>query len=116
MPPPQGFYYPPQSFNPSAGAQSFVPSQVPQQQQQQSQASFPQPGQPQDAQNLVAQEVNGMVYCYDAAQIPAVATFPAYQQSQAYPMQPVSGVVGIMTPSPDGFYYPQQQGVVYYPH
>ena len=120
MPPPQGYYYPPQNFNPSAGAQSFVPSQAPQQQQQQqqSQPSFHQPGQPQDSQNLVAQEVNGMVYYYDAAQIPAVATFPAYQQPPAYPMQPVGGVVGMggmMTPSPDGFYYPQQQGVVYYP-
>ena len=114
MPPPQGFYYPPQNFNPSAGAQPFVPSQAPQQQQQ-SHPSFTQPGQSQDAQNLVAQEVNGMVYYYDAAQIPAVATFPAYQQPQSYPMQPVGGVVGMMTPSPDGFYFPQQQGVVYYP-
>ena len=61
-----------------------------------------------------------MVYYYDAAQIPAVASFPAYQPSQSYPMQQVGGVVGMggmMTPSPDGFYYPQApQGVVYYPH
>ena len=61
-----------------------------------------------------------MVYYYDAAQIPAVATFPAYQAPPSYPMQQVGGVVGMggmMTPSPDGFYYPQapQQGVVYYP-
>lgn len=120
MPPPQGYYYPP-NFNPSmaqsAGAAPFVPSQP-----QQQQPSFPQPGQQQDASQapgLVAQEVNGMVYYYDATQIPAVATFPAYQQSQSYPMQPVGGVVGMggmMTPSPDGFYYPQQpQSVVYYP-
>jgi hypothetical protein len=120
VPPPQGYYYPP-NFNPSmaqsAGAAPFVPSQP-----QQQQPSFPQTGQQQDtsqAANLVAQEVNGMVYYYDATQIPAVATFPAYQQPQSYPMQPVGGVVGMggmMTPSPDGFYYPQQpQGVVYYP-
>ena len=127
MPPQQGYYYP-QNFNsgmaPSAAAPSFVPAQAPQHQQQQS--SYTQPTQQSDAtpltnpQNLVAQEVNGMVYYYDAAQIPAVATFPAYQQvPQSHPMQQVGGVVGMggmMTPSPDGFYYPQApQGVVYYP-
>jgi len=107
---------------PSGGAAPFVPAQP-----QQQQPSFSQPPPPQSdnaasqaaPQNLVAQEVNGMVYYYDAAQIPAVATFPAYQQPQSYPMQQVGGVVGMggmMTPSPDGFYYPQQpQGVVYYP-
>jgi hypothetical protein len=122
MPPPQGYYYPP-NFNPSmaqsAGAAPFVPSQP-----QQQPPAFPPPSQQPDPaqaslQNLVAQEVNGMVYYYDAAQIPAVATFPAYQQPQSFPIQPVGGVVGMggmMTPSPDGFYYPQQsQGVVYYP-
>jgi hypothetical protein len=125
MQPPQGYYYP-QSFNqsmaPSGGAPPFVPSQP----QQQQQGSFHQPGQQSDnaasqqgVQNLVAQEVNGMVYYYDATQIPAVATFPSYQQPQSYPMQQVGGVMGgmlPMTPSPDGFYYPQPaQGVVYYP-
>ncbi|TVY68620.1 hypothetical protein LSUE1_G008917 [Lachnellula suecica] len=122
MPPPQGYYYPPQQgYNPgmapSAGAPPFAPAQP-----QQQQPSFAQPPQSQSEaapQNLVAQEVNGMVYYYDAAQIPAVATFPAYQQPPSFPMQQVGGVVGMggmMTPSPDGFYYPQQpQGVVYYP-
>ena len=121
MPPQQGYYYPPnfnQTMAPSAGAAPFVPAQTqaPQHQQQQSDATS-QAG----LQNLVAQEVNGMVYYYDAAQIPAVATFPAYQQPapQSYPMQQVGGVMGGMfpaTPSPDGFYYPQApQGVVYYP-
>ncbi|PMD25359.1 hypothetical protein NA56DRAFT_668580 [Hyaloscypha hepaticicola] len=124
MQPQQGYYYP-QSFNqsmaPSGGAPPFVPSQP-----QQQQGSFHQPGQPSDnaasqqgVQNLVAQELNGMVYYYDATQIPAVATFPSYQQPQSYPMQQVGGVMGgmlPMTPSPDGFYYPQPpQGVVYYP-
>jgi hypothetical protein len=121
-PPPQGYYYP-QQFNPAmappANAAPYVPPQQPVPQQ-----SFPQSSQQPDSsqagvQNLVAQEVNGMVYYYDAAQIPAVATFPAYQQPAPYPMQQVGGVVGMggmMTPSPDGFYYPQQpqQGVVYY--
>jgi hypothetical protein len=125
MPPPQGYYYP-QSFNqtmaPSGGAPPFIPAQP---QQQQQQPSFPQAGQQSDnsasqggVQSLVAQEVNGMVYYYDAAQIPAVATFSAYQPPPQYPMQTVGGVTGLggmMTPSPDGFYYPQQpQGVVYY--
>jgi hypothetical protein len=127
MPQQQGYYYP-QNFNqamaPSAGAPPFVPGQP---QQHQQQPPYSSPPQQSDAtsqagvQNLVAQEVNGMVYYYDAAQIPAVATFPAFQQppSQSYPMQQVGGVVGMggmMTPSPDGFYYPQApQGVVYYP-
>lgn len=125
MQPPQGYYYPqsfPQPMAPSGGAPPFVPSQS-----QQQQTSFQQAGQQSDnagsqqgVPNLVAQEVNGMVYYYDATQIPAVATFPSYQQPQPYPMQQVGGVLGMggmpMTPSPDGFCYPQApQGVVYYP-
>lgn len=125
MPPPQGYYYP-QNFNPPMAPPAGGPSFVPGQQQQPS--SFPQSTtQPSDpatsqpnVQNLVAQEVNGMVYYYDATQIPAVAAFPAYPPSQSFPMQQVGGVVGMggmMTPSPDGFYggYSQgPQGVVYY--
>ncbi|ESZ96485.1 hypothetical protein SBOR_3107 [Sclerotinia borealis F-4128] len=120
--PPQGYYYP-QTFNSpmasAAGIAPFISTQ-----QQQSQQTYNQPA-PQSAeisssqapQNLVAQEVNGMVYYYDAAQIPAVPSFTGYQQPQQFPLQQVGGVVGMggmMTPSPDGFYYPQQQGVVYY--
>ncbi|RDW61007.1 hypothetical protein BP6252_12390 [Coleophoma cylindrospora] len=120
MPPQPGYYYPQQSFNssmgPTAGNTPFMPAQ----QQQQPQYSQPQPdaATAQAPQNLVAQEVNGMVYYYDAAQIPAVNTFPTYPAATTYPMQQVGGVVGMggmMTPSPDGFYYPQAaQGVVYY--
>ena len=118
MPPQQGYYYPPQQYSapmvPSVPA--FVSAAAPQQ------TTYAQP-QPQDATasqqngqpNLVAQEVNGMVYYYDASQIPAVATFPAYPAPQPYPMQQVN-MGGMMTPSPDGFYYPQPPpGVVYYP-
>ncbi|KAL2071664.1 hypothetical protein VTL71DRAFT_12899 [Oculimacula yallundae] len=113
MPAPQGYYYP-QTYNQPGAAPQFVQPQQPQQ------PPFSQPNQQPDASNLVAQEVNGMVYYYDATQIPAVATFPAYQTPPSYPMPQVGGVVGMggmMTPSPDGFYYPQaaQQGVVYYP-
>lgn len=118
MPPQQGYYYPPQQYSapmvPSAPA--FVSAAPPQQttyaQPQQTDTTASQ----QNGQaNLVAQEVNGMVYYYDASQIPAVATFPAYPAPQPYPMQQVN-MGGMMTPSPDGFYYPQPpQGVVYYP-
>ncbi|KAL3424572.1 hypothetical protein PVAG01_03853 [Phlyctema vagabunda] len=123
MPPPANYYYPQQSFNsqmgPSVGAAPFIPNQQQQQPPAFSQASQqPEVPAPQPAQSLVAQEVNGMVYYYDAAQIPNVNTFPAYQQPASYPMPQVGGVVGMggmMTPSPDGFYYPQgPQGVVYY--
>ncbi|KAK2625011.1 hypothetical protein QTJ16_005380 [Diplocarpon rosae] len=119
MPPLHGYYYPP-SYNQVPAAPAFVPQQQPSQpfvQPQQPDVS----GSPAGVANLVAQEVNGMVYYYDAAQIPAVATFPAYQPPPpSYSMQQVGGVVGMggmMTPSPDGFYYPQaqHQGVVYYP-
>jgi hypothetical protein len=123
MQPPQGYYYP-QNFNqsmaPTGAAPPFIPSQP--QQQVSFQPPSQQPdttGSPAGVQNLVAQEVNGMVYYYDAAQIPAVATFPAYQQPQSYPIQQFGGVIGMggmMTPSPDGFYHPQPpQGVVFYP-
>lgn len=115
MPQPQGYYYPP-NFNPAGVAPPFMAPQVhaQHQQPQQQPPAMPQTSQHPDAsgQNLVAQEVNGMVYYYDATQIPAVATFPAYQHAPSFPMQLNGGVVGMggmMTPSPDGFYYPQQQ-------
>lgn len=115
-----GYYYP-QQYNPAmaAPAPAFVaapPQQSPYGHAAQLDAASPPQGQP---PSLVAQEVNGMVYYYDSTQIPAVATFPAYTVPQTYPMQPMGGVAlqhGMMTPSPDGFYYPQpQQAVVYYP-
>ena len=64
--------------------------------------------------NLVAQEVNGMVYYYDAAQIPPAGSYSSYS-SQGY--QPgTMAMQGMMTPSPDAFYYSQQApNMVYYP-
>ncbi|KFY16552.1 hypothetical protein V492_01252 [Pseudogymnoascus sp. VKM F-4246] len=134
MPQQQGYYYP-QQYNPgmSAQAPNFAPSAA-QQQHAYGQADTSQQ-QGQQQPNLVAQEVNGMVYYYDAAQIPAAAAtvagagaYPSYASppAVAYPpaVQQIGGVSmqhGMMTPSPDGFYYPQQagqqqqQGVVYYP-
>jgi hypothetical protein len=116
MPQPQGYYYPPQQYSapmvPTAPA--FVSAAPPQQAVYPPQvdgAASQQSGQA----SLVAQERNGMVYYYDASQIPAIATFPAYPTPQPFPMQQVN-MGGMMTPSPDGFYYPQpSQGVVYYP-
>lgn len=81
-------------------------------------APMPQPAPPQSAQqgNLVAHEANGMVYYYD----PNASYQPnqMYQPNDGY--QPASytvpGMGGMMTPSPDGYYYPQipPAGTVYY--
>jgi hypothetical protein len=62
----------------------------------------------------VAQEVNGMVYYFDASQLPPVNSYQPYSGPQGY--QPsVMGMGGMVTPSPDGFYYPQPTpGMVYY--
>ncbi|PHH68209.1 hypothetical protein CDD80_174 [Ophiocordyceps camponoti-rufipedis] len=123
----QGFYYP-QSFSgpvpgmaSSAAAPPFVPG---------GQHGFAAPGQAEQANvphtpgaastaansNLVAQEVNGMVYYYDTSQIQAVGTYPPYPAHQGF--QPgVMGMGGMVTPSPDGFFYPQHApGMVYYSH
>ncbi|KJZ79660.1 hypothetical protein HIM_01129 [Hirsutella minnesotensis 3608] len=121
----QGYYYP-QGYSgpamaPSAAAPPFVPGNqhglqggfpaqsLPEQQ-------GPQPGvqNPPANPNLVAQEVNGMVYYYDASQIHQVNTYPQYPAQQSF--QPsVMGMGGMVTPSPDGFYYPQHaSGMVYY--
>lgn len=121
----QPYYYPGQysgnNMAPSATAPSFVPSGQPGQgqgfpQQAQSDTAAAQAnGQPPNGPNLVAQEVNGMVYYYDAIQMPPMN---AYQGYQAPPPQFGSGVGnmgGMVTPSPDGFYYQQPApGMVYY--
>ncbi|KAI1758751.1 CASC3/Barentsz eIF4AIII binding-domain-containing protein [Hypoxylon sp. FL1150] len=120
MQPQQGYYYPsapyPNTLPPSATAPAFVPGA----QQGQSQGETPtsQPtGQNTPNSNLVAQEVNGMVYYYDASQLPPMATYNPYPAPQGYPMPGgVVGMNGMVTPSPDGYYYPPPpQGVVYYP-
>ncbi|ELR01860.1 hypothetical protein VC83_06316 [Pseudogymnoascus destructans] len=119
MPQQQGYYYP-QQYNTgiSAQAPNFAPSAA--QQQAYGQVAPTDASQQGQQPNLVAQEVNGMVYYYDAAQIPAAAAaFPSYASPPAYPVQHMGNVSlqhRMMTPSPDAFYYPQpQQAVVYYP-
>lgn len=120
--PPQGHYYP----QPYAGGgmqaqtgtgQPFAPA-APQQQP----TGYP-PQSPPDSQggqsntqpqNLVAQEVNGMVYYYDPSQLPPMNSYSGYPPPQGYgPGAPMGGVV---TPSPEGFYpYPPAPGMMYCP-
>ncbi|KAI9841036.1 MAG: hypothetical protein M1838_003798 [Thelocarpon superellum] len=64
--------------------------------------------QPTGQGNTVAQESNGMVYYYDSSQLPANAA----GTSLVGPPPPgsagvVVGMGGMITPSPDGYYYPQ---------
>lgn len=65
---------------------------------------------------MVAQEVNGMVYYYDASQMPPpMGAYPGFQGPQPYGAG-VPGMGGVVAPSPDGFFYPPgPPGVVYYP-
>ena len=49
--------------------------------------------------NLVAQEVNGMVYYFDPSQMQPPTTFPPYPPAQTYPTSSM-GMHGMMTPSP----------------
>ncbi len=127
MPPPQqGYYYPPPyggAMAPSATAPAFIPGA-----QHTPTPSFNQPGsqgesgrmstpggQTAPGQNLVAQEVNGMVYYYDASQLPPVASYPSYPGPQGF-VPSLVGMGGPVTPGPEtGFYYPQTTpGMVYY--
>lgn len=115
---PQGYYYPqpgyPSNVAPSATAPAFVPGM----QQGQPQGEAPPPNQPsgqsQPGSNLVAQEINGMVYYFEASQIQPVAPCPPYPTPQGYPM--AGGMNNTSVPAPDGYYYPPTgPGVVYYP-
>ncbi|KAI0146186.1 hypothetical protein GGR57DRAFT_294377 [Xylariaceae sp. FL1272] len=116
MPQQPGYYYP-QAPYPGAmapGAPTFVPGSQP---GPQTQNEMPGPqstgtGPASQGSNLVAQEVNGMVYYYDASQLPSVAPSYPYPTSQGYAM-PSVGMNNMVTPSPDVFYYPTNG--VYYP-
>lgn len=123
----QGYYYGqnyPGSNMPATGAApAFVPSgqsamsgSFTPQHQAEPQGPPGNPGAASSGPNLVAQEVNGMVYYYDASQLPPVNNYPSYPNPPSY--QPsVMGMGGMVTPSPDGaFYYPQPSapGMLYY--
>ncbi|KAK3359080.1 CASC3/Barentsz eIF4AIII binding-domain-containing protein [Lasiosphaeria hispida] len=120
----QAPYYYPQQYNnmgPNASAPVFVPAA-----QQNQPLGYNPSGQPDaqsnhgggqggSAQGLVAQEINGTYYYYDANQLSAMTGVPPFPTGQQYAPGMV-GMGGMMTPSPDGFYYPQPApGMVYYP-
>lgn len=126
MQPPQGFYYP-QAFGtsmpPNANAPAFVPAA--QQGQptpyappvQNEAAPAPSAGQGTSPHNLVAQEMNGMVYYYDPSQLPPPipAGYPPFPPAPPY-APGVVGMGGMAAPNPDTFYYQQPApGMVYYP-
>lgn len=111
MPNQQGYYYqgyPSTGMNaPASGYPSNAtsPNYAMQGQMDQSQGGL--------ANNLVAQEVNGMVYYFDPSQMQPPTTYPPYPATQNYPTSGM-GMHGMMTPSPDAFYY-TQPGMMYYP-
>ncbi|RKF54299.1 hypothetical protein OnM2_098017 [Erysiphe neolycopersici] len=122
MPQQHSYYYPP-TYNSALSTPNNVPAyiQVPPQQSQhlplpqtsQTENPLPQAG----VQSLISQEINGMVYYYDPAQIPAIATYPAYQHQSSYPIQQVGTVgMGVIAPNPEGYYYASTpQEIVYHP-
>ncbi|KAJ6782969.1 hypothetical protein PWT90_10611 [Aphanocladium album] len=115
----QGYYYQGSyatgSMNGQAsGYPSNAPSPMAGNYAMQGQMEQPSQGAP-GSNNLVAQEVNGMVYYFDPSQMQPPTTYPPYPSTQTYPTSSM-GMHGMMTPSPDTFYYPQAApGMVYYP-
>jgi hypothetical protein len=116
QPQPQpGYFYGPGYTAPSMGAPPAAPPFLPSGQHGMAGGYPPQnPEVPPSGPNLVAQEVNGMVYYYDASQVPPVNNYQQYPAPQGY-QQGVMGMNGMMPPSPDGFFYNQPApGMVYY--
>ncbi|KAJ4396565.1 hypothetical protein N0V93_000785 [Gnomoniopsis smithogilvyi] len=111
MPPQPSYYYPPQYSNnmtPSAAAPPFYPGAQQNQGMNYNQSSQGQAPPPQTTDQgggpstLVAQDVNGTVYFYDAAQIPTYPTYPAYNTPGYAPNMAMG-----MSPAPEGYYYNQ---------
>jgi hypothetical protein len=126
---PGGYYYPAAPAQPmatygltpsSVAAPTFVPSAA--------QAGYGVPLAPTtvggQASGTMAQESNGMVYYYDSSQLaPPPPQPPAPAPSNGYPIGGYAaaphnvelGVGHMVTPSPDGYYYPMTApGPVYY--
>lgn len=114
MPPQQGFYYPQQYGNnmaPSPAAPPFYPGAQPPPPQgmnynqggQGEPSSVPATAQGGGSSTLVAQDVNGTVYFYDASQIPTYPTYPSYN---APGYTPNMGM-GMQQQGPEGYYYNQ---------
>lgn len=114
MQPQQGYYYPQpygNSMTPSAAAPPFYPGAQPPQGLSYNQGSQ---GEAPSAQatgqsgggpsTLVAQDVNGTVYFYDAAQIPTYPTYPGYSQPGYAPSM---GMGIAPQQGPDAYYYNQ---------
>ena len=111
-----GYYYPQMAPQYQPGA-VIAPMVVPNGQQ----GSYlvptvaPPPNQAAQAGQMAQYEQNGMIFYYDPSQM--------YMQpaptdgSQQYGQYAMPGMGGMMTPAPDGsgYYYPMQQGTVYYP-
>ncbi|KAI9889780.1 MAG: hypothetical protein M1814_004982 [Vezdaea aestivalis] len=131
--PPQGYYYaavpPPHApvYGPVVGGpQHFPPQATPYVMAADGSGAAVASASPQQAtgpSGTIAQESNGMVYYYDSSQVynpPSAPPPPPPPPGAAYPMGQPGGVVGMggmMTPSPDGYYYPQSQppqGTVFY--
>ena len=122
-PPPAVFFYPAQSGDPpslgsaigsSVGAPAFIPSL---QQYPYVVPVSPATADPAGQAGTVAHESNGMVYYYDTSQLtPSAGTTNGYPAAGYAVPQPggVVGMGGMMTP-PDGYYYHQGHGGVYYP-
>lgn len=115
---PQGYYY--QGSYPLTGPPSTYPSNAPSPMasnyamQAQIDQSATNAGGHSGSSNLVAQEVNGMVYYFDPTQMQPPTTFPSYSGTHGYPPGSM-GMHGMMTPSPDTFYYQQTgPGMGYY--
>ncbi|KAK8167822.1 CASC3/Barentsz eIF4AIII binding-domain-containing protein [Phyllosticta citrichinensis] len=122
---PQGFAAPAYYYPPAPTGQyppgSVVPMYMPNPQQGGYQAPAPVPASvpapapagPPAQGGMVAHEQNGMVYYYDPGQIAYAAPVEGYPPPGNYT---VPGMGGMMTPSPDGYYYPQVPpgGMVYY--
>ena len=90
--------------NGQQGGGYLVPALAPSQTQQ-VQTSATSAGQSQ----MVAYEQNGTVYYYDPSQ--PYMTAENFQQ----PNYAMPGIGGLMTPAPEGFYYPQMPTGMYYP-
>jgi len=126
MQPQQGYYYPqPYGGNmaPNANAPAFVPVAQQQQAQPNPYAHSAQgdataaqsAGQAAPQQSMVdARESQGTVYYDYYSQVPSMPGYAPYPPAQPYAAPGMVGMGGMMTPSPDTFYY-QQPMPVYYP-
>lgn len=119
-----GYYYPQNYPGPNMAPPVAAPNFVPQAQQDPSGYNPQNMMDPNAIQgggqgvpvpsHMVAQEANGMVYYYDPSHMAPMNAYQPYSAPQDY-QHGVMNMGGIVTPSPDGYYYPQPApGMVYY--